>query len=80
MSHKVDGLTLTKNDRRVLADIVSVCERIDGYMPHGSSDHVAIRRLEDAGLVVCEGIAECEECDAHEGGYFILTDAGKAQL
>ena len=33
MRGKVEGLDLTENDRRVLADVLDVCERVDGYIP-----------------------------------------------
>lgn len=78
---------LSANDRRVLANVGNANRNgWDGYVPHGSGDWSAIRRLCAAGLVAeLDELGVCCECDsvAHNERetwvrLFVTTDAGKA--
>jgi hypothetical protein len=70
---------LSNNDQRVLREIERACQEYDGFMPHGSADWTAIRRLLKAGLIEDSGWSECfGDCDRadrsepHEGPGFRL--------
>jgi len=78
---------LSAKDRQVLTSVGSANRNgWDGYVPHGSGDWSAIRRLCAAGLVrELEELGVCCECDsvAHRAEetwvrLFVVTDAGKA--
>ena len=75
---------MSANDQRVLRAVAKALERWDGYIPHGPSDHVAIKRLQAAGLVRSIGDGVCYDCDtdAHrrapvELPAYALTDDGR---
>ena len=72
-SVQADGplTSLSANDRKVLAAMEDACTRFDGYMPHGASSWLGVRRLCKAGLIESIGFARCEDCSGdHEGDAF----------
>jgi hypothetical protein len=71
-------MIITANDRRVLDNIERACREYDGYIPHGSSDWTAIKRLEKELLVECSSEwGDCQTCrEPHEAPMFRLTLRG----
>jgi hypothetical protein len=69
---------LTKNDQRVLDAVAQASGRWDGFMPHGSADHLAIRRLLKFNLVSYYDEGMCETCSSsHEGPIFKPTEVNE---
>lgn len=78
-------MNLTNNDKRVLRAVGEACQKFDGFGPHGSGDHIALRRLIPRGLVELTGHGVCEDCDTPkhryeptEGPIYRLTDQGRS--
>lgn len=80
-------MNLTPNDMRVLRSAINLVDDhgFDGFGPHGAADWTAIRRLEKARLVKCDGYGVCEDCDnpkhrneTTEGPLYVATLAGRA--
>ena len=79
----------TANDMRVLLVIQNVLRPslggngdFDGFIPHGSGDWLAVRRLSREGLVEqLDEYAECQTCsEPHDGAAFFLTHWGLREL
>ena len=66
---------LSGNDLRVLRAVEYACGEWDGFIPHGASDWMAIRRLEQESLVEqCDDYGSCQTCGReHESAMYRLT-------
>lgn len=70
---------LTANDGSTLWAVHCALVEYDGFIPHGSAQWCAIRRLERMGYVRRDGYGVCCDCpdESHVAEVFALTDKGE---